>query len=69
MLLIDFLADCVADAICCLLDLFPEGVRKVILAVTLFIGLGSLGPFCIFFLMPFILYWLLWGGKPETDED
>ena len=69
MLLIDLLVDFVAASIDRLLDLFPEGVRKVILAVTLFIGLGLLGPFCIFFLMPFILYWLLWGGKPETDED
>ena len=69
MLLIDLLVDFVAASIDRLLDLFPEGVRKVILAVTLFIGLGSLGPFCIFFLMPLILYWLLWGGKPETDEN
>lgn len=69
MLLIDFLAECVADAICCLLDLFPEWVRKVAQAIGLFILLGLSGPFCIFFLMPFILYWLLWGGKPETDED
>ncbi|MBP3692890.1 MAG: hypothetical protein J6J31_00440 [Thermoguttaceae bacterium] len=69
MLLINLLVDFVAASIDRLLDLFPEGVRKVILAVTLFIGLGSLGPFCIFFLMPLILYWLLWGGKPETDED
>ena len=69
MILVDLLVDFVAASIGWLLDLLPDWVQKVILAICLFIALGFLGPFCIFFLVPLILYWMIRDSKTEEKQE